>query len=106
MVSALTLLVGWQEEHPAYKKLSGGMPAWLCVWVKVQICIWPTHYLFLHKSRLVLPFWCRLTRIVPDKIQEVRVHVCVCLCGGTDGTTTVTPLSEVVQESCYVSYHF
>jgi len=30
-------LVGWQEEHPACKNLSGGMLAWLCVWVKVQI---------------------------------------------------------------------
>jgi len=40
--SALTLLVGWQEGHPACKKLSGGMLAWLCVWVKVQICIWPS----------------------------------------------------------------
>jgi len=32
-------LVGWQEGHPAYKKLSGVMVMWLCVWVKVQICI-------------------------------------------------------------------
>ena len=24
------------------KKLSGGMLAWLCVWVKVPICIWPS----------------------------------------------------------------
>ena len=37
--SALTLLVGWQERHPACKKLSDGILAWLCVWVKVQICI-------------------------------------------------------------------
>jgi len=29
--SALTLLVGWQEGHPACKKLSGGMLAWLCL---------------------------------------------------------------------------
>jgi len=29
--SALTLLVGRQEGHPAYKKLSGGMLAWLSV---------------------------------------------------------------------------
>jgi len=27
--SALTLLVGRQEGHPAYKKLSGGVLAWL-----------------------------------------------------------------------------
>jgi len=30
--SALTLLVGRQEEHPAYKNLSGGVLAWLSVW--------------------------------------------------------------------------
>ena len=30
------------EGHLACKKLSGGMLAWLCVWVKVQICIWPS----------------------------------------------------------------
>ena len=30
--SALTLLVGRQEGHPACKKLSGGVPAWLSVW--------------------------------------------------------------------------
>jgi len=29
--SALTLLVGQQEGHPAYKKLSGGVLAWLSV---------------------------------------------------------------------------
>jgi len=37
--SALTLLVGWQEGHPAYKKLSGGVLAWLSVWSEVQTCI-------------------------------------------------------------------
>jgi len=40
-VSAVTLLVRWQEGHPAYKTLSGAMLAWLYVWVKMQICIWP-----------------------------------------------------------------
>jgi len=40
--SALTLLVGWQEGHPACKKLSGVMLAWLCIWIKVQIHIWPS----------------------------------------------------------------
>jgi len=40
--NALTLLVGQQEGHPACKKLSDRMLAWLCVWVKVQICIWPS----------------------------------------------------------------
>jgi len=40
--SALTLLVGRQEGHPACKKLSGGMLAWLSVWNEVQTCIWPS----------------------------------------------------------------
>ena len=30
--SALTLLVGHQKGHPACKKLSGGMLAWLYAW--------------------------------------------------------------------------
>jgi len=34
------------------------------------------------KSILVLPFWCQLTRVVPDKIQEGRRTV-VCLFGRT-----------------------
>ena len=40
--SALTLLVGCQEGHPACKKLSGGVLAWLSVWSDVQTCIWPS----------------------------------------------------------------
>jgi len=40
--SALTLLVGWQEGHPACKKLSGGMLMWLSVWSEMQTCIWPS----------------------------------------------------------------
>jgi len=33
--SALTLLVGRHEGHPACKKLSGGVLAWLSVWSEV-----------------------------------------------------------------------
>ena len=40
--SALTLLVGRQEGHPACKKQSGGVLAWLSVWSEVQTCIWPS----------------------------------------------------------------
>jgi len=40
--SALTLLVGRQEGHPACKKLSGGVLAWLYVWSEMQTCIWPS----------------------------------------------------------------
>jgi len=40
--SALTLLVGRHEGHPACKKLTGGVLAWLSVWSEVQTCIWPS----------------------------------------------------------------
>ena len=82
--SALTLLAGRQEGHPACKKLTGGVLAWLSVWSEVQIvCIWPSwcqcHSLSLAsvKSRSVLPFWYRLTWVVPDNgpLNEcVRVY--------------------------------
>jgi len=38
----VSLLVGRQEGHPARKKLSGGVLAWLSVWSEVQTCIWPS----------------------------------------------------------------
>jgi len=46
LVSALTLLVGWQEGHPACKKLCGEVVCfvWLPAWGEVQICIWPSWY--------------------------------------------------------------
>jgi len=40
--SALMLLVGRQEGHPACNKLSGGVLLWLSFWGEVQICIWPS----------------------------------------------------------------
>ena len=40
--SALTLLVARQEGHPACKKLSGRVLAWLSVWSEVQTCIQPS----------------------------------------------------------------
>ena len=55
------------------KKQSGGVLAWLSVWSGVQTCIWPSwcHCRSLSlapvKSRLVLPFWYRLTQIVLEK---------------------------------------
>ena len=82
-LSALTLLVERQEGHPACKKLSGGVLAFLSVWSEVQTCIWPSgfhcHSLSLAsvKSRLVLPFWYRLTWVVPDKGP---LNGCVCVC--------------------------
>ena len=87
--SALTLLVGRQEGHPACKKLSGGVLAWLSVWSEVQTCIWSSwchcHSLSLAsvKSRLVPPFWYRLTWVVPEK-GPLNGCVCVCVCVGSN----------------------
>ena len=55
------------------------MLVFLSVWSEVQTCIWPSwcycHSLSLAsvKSRLVLPFWYRLTRVVP---KEGPLNVC------------------------------
>ena len=63
------------------KKLSSGVLAWLSVWSEVQTCIWPSwchcHSLSLAsvKSRLVWPFWYRLTWVVLDK-GLLKVNVC------------------------------
>jgi len=76
------VLVGRQEGRPASKKLSGGVLAWLSVWREVQVCMWPSwchcHSLSLApvESGLVLPFWCRLTWVVPDK-GPLNGGVCV-----------------------------
>ena len=42
--SALMLLVGRQEGHPACKKTEwwGAVLMWLSIWSKVQTCIWPS----------------------------------------------------------------
>jgi len=66
--------------------------AWLSLWNGVQSCIWPSwcycHSLSLAsvKSRLFLPFWYRLIRVVPDKgptwsdfitWTTLKIHDCV-----------------------------
>ena len=74
--SALTLLVGRQEGHPACKKLSGGVLAWfICLERGADLHIsqlmplpFTSQSLAPVKSRLVLPFWYRPT------------GVCVCMC--------------------------
>jgi len=76
---------GRQEGHPACKKLSGGVLAWLSDWSEVQTCILTNgchcHSLSLAsvKSRLVFPFWYRFPWVVPDK-GPLNGCVCVCVC--------------------------
>jgi len=63
--SALMLLVGQHEGHPACKKLSSGMLTWLSVWSKVQTCIWQ-----LMPLPLTVSCFCKthigFTFLVPD----------------------------------------
>jgi len=83
--SALTLLVGWQEGHPACKKLSGGLLVWLSVWSEsadlhmAQLMPLPHTVSCYSKIQIVLPFWYWLTRVVPEK-GPLNGCVCVCVC--------------------------
>ena len=66
-------LLGGRKGIRPVKNESGGVLAWLSVWSEVQTCIWPSwchcHSLSLApvKSRLILPFWYRLTQVVLEK---------------------------------------
>jgi len=76
--SASMLFVGQQEGHPACKKLSGEVMAWLSVWSKVEmICIWSS-WCYCHpiiscfiKIQNGLPFWCQLTNGVLEKDHQM-----------------------------------
>ena len=89
--------LGGRKGIRSVKKLSGGVLAWLSVWSEVQTCIWSSwchcHSMSLApvKSRLVLPFWYQLTRVVPDKGP---LNGCVCVyqysCPKWDSTNAKT----------------
>ena len=77
------LLVGWQEGHPACKKLSGGV-AGVVICVErggdlhmAQLMPLPLTFSCFSKIQIGLPFWYRLTRVVPDKGP---LNECVCVC--------------------------
>jgi len=75
--SALTLLVGQQEGHTACKKLSGGVlerGADLHIAQLMPLLLTDTCF---SKIQIGLPFWYRLTRVVPEKGPLNR---CVCVC--------------------------
>jgi len=89
--SALMLLVGRQEEHPASKTLSGEVLAWLSVWSEVQmICIWSSwchcHPIISCSSKIQngLPFCCQLTQVV------MKLLLLQLFYGPLSGTTRVS----------------
>jgi len=83
--SALTLLVGRQEGHPACKNwVVGCWCGYLCRLASDPADATATHLsLASVKSRLVPPFWYRLTWVVPEK-GPLNGCVCVCVCFITD----------------------
>jgi len=74
--SALTLFVWRQEGRPACKILSGGVLARLFGLERgtglhmAQLMQLPLTISCSSKSRLVLPFWYRLTQVVLHTVQE------------------------------------
>jgi len=73
--SALMLLVGWQEGHPACEKLSVVCWHGYLSGARCRLAYGPADTTATSlldaiasvKSRLVLPFWYRLTWVVPEK---------------------------------------
>ena len=62
--SALTLLAGRQEKHPASKQLSGGVLAWLSVWSDGPTHLMQTGFIFLE---LAYPGCPKLSSIVLER---------------------------------------
>jgi len=80
--SALTLLVGRQEGHPACKKLSGGVLAWLSVWSKMhmaQLMSLPLTVFCFSKIKIGFTFLVPADPGSPGKRAVIRVCVCVCV---------------------------
>ena len=83
--SALMLLVGRQEGNLAWKNWVVRCWRGYLSGARCRLCIWPSwchcHSLSLasvKSSRLVLPFWYRLTRVVPDEGPLNGFVVCCC----------------------------
>jgi len=76
----LTLLVGWQEGHPACKKQSGGLLAWLsgasCRLAYAQLMPLPFTVSCFSKIQVGLTF------LVPAHLGSPRKRAvkCVCVC--------------------------
>jgi len=81
--SALMLLVGWQEGRSSCKNWVVGCWSGYLSGSKCRLAYGPadataTHCLF-SKIQIDLPFWYRLTWVVPEK-RPLNVCMCVCVC--------------------------
>jgi len=83
--SALMLLVGRQEGHPACKKhhKSGGVLVWLSVWSEVQTCIMaqlmPVPPTFSCFSKIQIGFTFLVLAHLGSPGQRAFKRVCVCV---------------------------
>ena len=76
-VLILTLFLDYKQEgHPACKKLSGDVLAWLSIWSVVQMIYMCSSWCHYHpiiscsskiRNGIGLPFWCRFTQVVLEK---------------------------------------
>jgi len=88
--SALTLLVGWQEGHPACKKhLSGGVLVWFCLergadLHMAKLTPLPLTVSCFSKIQIGFTF---LVPAHPDSPRQstTKRRVCVCVCSGDGG---------------------
>jgi len=79
--SALTLLVGQQERHPACKKLSGGVLAWLSV--RCRLAYHPADAAPLTIScfsEIQIGFTCLIPAHPDGPEQRAIKWMCVCVC--------------------------
>jgi len=84
-ISALTLLVGRQEGHPACKKLSGGVLAWLSVFClergtdlhMAQLIPLPLTVSCFSKIQIGFTFLVPAYPDSPGKMAVKRVYVCM-----------------------------
>ena len=77
----MTLLVGWREGHQAVKNEWWGTGMVICLerdadLHMAQLMPLPLTVSCFSKTRLVLPFWYRLTRVV---LEKGPLNGCVCV---------------------------
>ena len=102
--SALTLLVGWQEGHPACKKWVVGCWRGYLGWgadlhMSQQMPL-PLTISCSSKSRLVLPsLFLPFTRVVPNEFQKSSKWLCVCVFPCSNSLEKATPVGSRAKQT-------
>jgi len=102
--SALTLLVGRQEGHPVCKNWAVGCCLRGAVLHMAQLMPLPLTVSWFSKIRTGLPFWYRLTLVVPEK-GPLSVCVCVCVCAHAHACVCVYLCTVVSAFSTFKQWH-